>query len=67
MHGQQNTFSDLFYTIAERIACHTNWILGENLTEMLDLINDEGHKQIITIDNIFTVQLILFRNWNSFA
>lgn len=56
-YGPKSAFSDLFHAIAEQIANHTNWILGENFAEILNFIDNEDQKQIITIDNIFTVFL----------
>lgn len=55
VYGPKSAFSDLFHAIAEQIANHTNWILGENFAEILNFIDNEDQKQIITIDNIFTV------------
>lgn len=53
--AQQSGFSDLFHTIAEQIATQQDWMLGDEFTEILELINDEEHKRIVTIDNIFSV------------
>lgn len=53
--SQQTIISDLFYTIAEQIASQQNWMLGDKFTEILDLIDDEEQKRIVTIDNIFSV------------
>lgn len=55
MNTQQSSFSDLFFTIAEQIASQQNWMLGETFTEILELIDDEEQKRIVTIDNIFSV------------
>lgn len=60
VYGEQNTFSDLFFTIAEQVAGQTNWILDENFTEILNLINNENDRQIITIDNVFMVFAFAF-------
>lgn len=55
MSTQQSNFSELFYTISEKINSQTNWLLGDKFAVVLDLIDDHEQKQIITIDNIFTV------------
>lgn len=52
---QKNSFSDLFYTIAEQIATQQNWILTDTFTEILEFVNDEEPKRIVTIGNIFSV------------
>lgn len=54
--AQQSEFSDLFYTITEQIATQQDWMLGDAFTEILELINDEEQKRIVTIDNIFSVR-----------
>lgn len=53
--GQQSNFSDLFYGIAEQIASQQNWMLGDAFTDILDLIDDDEHKQIVIIDHILSV------------
>lgn len=58
---QQSNFSDLFYTIAEQIATQQDWMLGDGFTEILELINDEEQKRIVTIDNIFSVSVNFHR------
>lgn len=55
MNAQQNNFSDLFYAIAEQIASQQNWMLSDVFTDILDLIDDDEHKRIVTIDHILSV------------
>lgn len=52
---QHSNFSDLFYGIAEQIASQQNWMLGDAFTDILDLIDDDEHKQIVIIDHILSV------------
>lgn len=52
---KQHDFSDLFYAIAEQIASHQNWMLSDAFTDILDLIDNDEHKQIVTIDHILSV------------
>lgn len=55
MNVKQRYFSDLFYAIAEQIANQQNWMLSDAFTDILDLIDNDEHKQIVTIDHILTV------------
>lgn len=54
-NAQHSNFSDLFYAIAEQIASQQNWMLGDAFTDILDLIDDDEHKQIVIIDHILSV------------
>lgn len=60
IYFNRNAFSKIFHAITEHITTQTHWILGESFTEILDPIDNDEHKRIITIDNIFTV-CIFFR------
>lgn len=60
MNAQQSNFSDLFYAIAEQIASQQNWMLGDAFTDILDLIDDDQHKQIVIIDHILSVFFFFF-------
>lgn len=59
---QQSNFSELFYMIDEKINSQTNWLLGDKFAVVLDLIDDHEQRQIITIDNIFTVKFYTSSN-----
>lgn len=56
VYNEQTTFSHLFYTISEQISNQMDWMLGDNFTDILDFIDDNERKRIITIDNILTVK-----------
>lgn len=56
MNATQRNFSDLFYAIAEQIANHKNWMLSDAFTDILSLIDDDEHKQIVTIDHVLSVR-----------
>lgn len=55
MNAQHSNFSDLFYAIAEQIASQQNWMLSDAFTDVLDLIDNDEHKQIVIIDHILSV------------
>lgn len=57
--GQENVVSNFFDTISEQISSRMNWMLGDKFTEILNLIDDNEQKRIITIDNIFTVKPLI--------
>lgn len=55
---EQNTISSVLHVIAEHIINQENWMLGDSFNELLTNINDDQHKHLITIDNVFAVRRI---------